>query len=140
MKILGREPTLWLAVISSLIVLIGTFGLDLLNGQQAALLVAAINAGFGAINAYAVRPISPVAFTYFIGSVVALGGAYGLNLPIETVASINAAVIPILALLSRGQVSPTDSAISRTTTSDEKAVAEPGTGAAPSATIDSGHV
>jgi hypothetical protein len=112
MKLFGREPTLWLAVISSLIVVIGTFGLDLLNGQQAALIVAAINGIFAAINAYAVRPISPVAFTYAVGAIVAVLGAYGLNLPIETVATINAAVIPILALLSRGQVSPEETAVS----------------------------
>lgn len=135
MKILGREPTLWLAVISSLIVVVGTFGLDLLNGQQAALIVAAINGVFAAINAYAVRPVSPVAFTYAVGAIVAVLGAYGLNLPIETVATINAAVIPVLALLSRGQVSPAETAITRATTSEEKAVAEPGTGAAPAATI-----
>lgn len=112
MKILGREPTLWIAVASSLIVLVGTFGLDVINGQQAALIVVAVNGIAAAINAWTVRPISPVAFTYAVGSVVAVLGAYGLNLPIETVASINAAVIPILALLSRGQVSPQDTAVS----------------------------
>ena len=112
MKLFDREPTLWLAALSSLIIVVGTFGLDLLNGQQAALLVVAINAVFGAINAYAVRPISPVAFTYAIGALVALVAAYGINLPIETVAAINAAVVPVLALLSRGQVSPEDTAIS----------------------------
>ncbi len=115
MKILGREPTLWLATISSLIIIVGTFGLKFISGEQAALLVVVINAIFAAINAYAVRPISPVAFTYAVGSIVALVGSYGVNLPIETVASINAAVIPILALLSRGQVSPTESAISKIT-------------------------
>jgi hypothetical protein len=112
MKILGREPTLWLAVISSAVVLIGTFGLDILNGQQAALLVAAINGIFGAINAYAVRPISPVAFTYAVGAIVALLAAYGLNLPIETVAALNVLVVPVLALLSRDQVAPQSTAIS----------------------------
>src|SRR6185312_341858 len=84
MKIFGREPTLWIAVISSLVILIGTFGLRFINGDQAALMVVVINAAFGALNAYTVRPISPVAFTYFIGSLVALGASYGLNLPAET--------------------------------------------------------
>jgi len=106
MKLFGREPTLWLGVISSLVILVGTFGLHTLTGLQAALFVVAINAVAGAVNAYAVRPISPVAFTYAVGSIVAVAGAYGLNLPIETVAALNAVVIPALALLSRGQVSP----------------------------------
>lgn len=108
MKILGRNPTLWIAVISALIPLIGTFQLHWLSGQQAALLVVLVNAIAGAINAWTVRPISPVAFTYLIGSVVAVLGAYGLNLTMETVAAINAAVIPILALISRDQVSPVE--------------------------------
>ena len=113
MKIFEREPTLWLSMISAAIIVAGTVGLHLLNGQQASLLVVAINAVFLAINAYAVRPISPVAFTYAIGSLVAVAGAYGLNLSIETIAAINAGVVPVLALLSRGQVSPEETAVSR---------------------------
>lgn len=135
MKIFGREPTLWLAAISSFIVLVGTFGIHWLNGQQAGLLVAAINAVALAINAYAVRPISPTTFTYAIGALVALFASYGLNVTNEQLAMLNGTVVPILALLSRGQVSPTDTAVSRTTTPDEKAVAEKGTGAPPSATV-----
>lgn len=111
MKLFQREPTLYLAAISAIIPIVGTFGLHALSGQQAALVVVVINAIAGAVNAWAVRPISPVAFTYLVGSVVALAGAYGLNLSIETVASINAAVIPILALLSRDQVSPQDTPV-----------------------------
>lgn len=113
MKILGREPTLWIAVISSLVILLGTFGFRLLTGEQAALIVVAINAVFGALNAFAVRPVSPVAFTYAVGSIVAVVGAYGLHLSIETVAAVNAAVVPVLALLTRGQVSPEETAITR---------------------------
>lgn len=112
MKLLNREPTLWLGVISSLIILLGTFGLKAISGDQAALMVVAINAVFGAINAFTVRPISPVAFTYAVGAIVALAASYGLNLSIETVAALNAAVIPILALLSRGQVEPQETRIS----------------------------
>lgn len=113
MKILGREPTLWLAVFSSVVMIVGTFGLGFISGDQAALIVVVLNAIFGAINAYTVRPISPVAFTYLVSSVVALLGSYGLALPAETVAAINAAIVPLLALLSRGQVSPQETAVSR---------------------------
>jgi hypothetical protein len=111
MKILGREPTLWIALLSQAIVLIGTFGLDLINGQQAALIVVAINAVFAAINAYAVRPVSPVAFTYAVGSIVAVATAYGLELGIETVAGLNSITIAALALLTRGQVSPVETSV-----------------------------
>lgn len=111
MKLLGREPTLYIAVISQVVILIGTFGFKLLTGEQAALIVVAINAVFAAINALAVRPISPIAFTYAVGSIVAVAGSYGLNLPIETVAAINALTIGVLALLSRGQVSPVETPV-----------------------------
>lgn len=111
MKILGREPTLWIAVISSLIVVLGTFGFHYLTGQQAGLIVAAINAVAGAINAYLVRPVSPAAFTYAIGAIVALVASYGINVSPETLATINLAVVPILALLTRNQVSPVETPV-----------------------------
>lgn len=113
MKIFGREPTLWIAVLNSIVMLIGTLGFGFLTGPQAVVIVVAINALFAAVNAYAVRPISPVAFTYAIGSIVSVLGAYNLNIPEATVGAINALVIPILALITRNQVSPQETAISK---------------------------
>lgn len=135
MKIFGREPTLWISVISSLILLVGTYGFHYLNPDQATFIVVAINAVAAAINAYTVRPISPTTFTYAIGSIIAVATSYGLNFTPEQIVAVNATVVPFLALLSRGQVSPADTSLTRATTPDEKAVAEAGTGAAPSATI-----
>ncbi len=113
MKLFGREPTLWIAVVTSTVSIIGTLGLHWISGPQAALAVVAINGVFGAINAYAVRPISPVAFTYAIGAIVALLAGYGLQVPDATVAAINALVIPLLALITRNQVSPQDTPVSK---------------------------
>src|SRR4051812_41181709 len=112
MKLFGREPTLWLSVIYAIVTVAGTFGLLHFSGNQAALTNAALAALFGAINAWAVRPISPVAFTYAIGALVALAASYGLNVPDTTLAAINGIVVPLLALLSRGQVSPEETAVS----------------------------
>lgn len=125
MKLFQREPTLWIAAINAVVILIGTFGLKFISGEQAVLIVVVINAIAAAINAYAVRPISPVAFTYAVGAVVALAAAYGLQLPTETVGALNAMVIPFLALLSRGQVTPEDTAISNTTRSEGGTVSVP---------------
>ncbi len=111
MKLFGRDPTLWLSLISSVVILLGTFSFHWLTGQQAALIVVAINAIAGAANAYLVRPIAPAAFTYAVGSILAVAGAYGLNLTIEQVAALNAVVVPALALLTRGQVSPQETAV-----------------------------
>lgn len=135
MKVFGREPTLWLAGIYAVLTVLGTTGLAHFTGQQANLTNAAIAAVVGAVNAYAVRPISPVSFTYALAALVQLAAAYGILIPPETLTAINGLVVPLLALLSRGQVSPADTAVSRATTPDEKAVAEPGTGAPPSATV-----
>jgi hypothetical protein len=135
MKIFGREPTLWLAVIYAALTVLGTGGLAHFTGMQAQLTNAAIAALVGAVNAYAVRPISPVSFTYAVAALAQLGAAYGVAIPPETLTAINGLVVPALALLSRGQVSPADTAISRTTTPDEKSVSETNT-PAPSATLD----
>lgn len=135
MKIFGREPTLYISVISSLILLVGTYGFGWLNASQATFIVVAVNAVAAAINAYTVRPISPTTFTYAVGSIIAVATSYGLNFTPEQIVAVNATVVPVLALLSRGQVSPADTSLTRVTTPDEKAVAEDGTGAAPSATV-----
>lgn len=121
MKIFQREPTLYLAFINAVIVVLGTVGLKAINQEQAGAFVVVVNAVFAAINAFAVRPISPTTFTYAIGSIVALAGSYGLQFNPETIAAINTAVIPALALLSRGQVTPAETFISRESTSQEVA-------------------
>lgn len=105
-RLLGREPTLWVAALNALIMIVGTVGLHAVSIEQAGLFVVVVNALFAVVNAFAVRPISPVTFTYAVGSLVALMASYGLSLPTETVAMINMAVVPALALLTRGQVSP----------------------------------
>lgn len=112
MKIFQREPTLYLAVIYAVITVVGTFGLASLSAEQAGLLNAAIAGVVLAINAYAVRPISPVAFTYAVAAIANLLAAYGIAIPDATMAAINGLVVPILALLSRNQVSPKATPIS----------------------------
>lgn len=111
MKILGREPALWIAIITSAVLLIGTLGLHWLSGEQAGLVVAAISAIGGAVTAYFVRPVAPAAFVAAVSAIVALASAYGLNLNPDTVAALNSLVITVLALLTRGQVSPVATAL-----------------------------
>lgn len=119
MKLFQREPTLYLGVIYALVTIVGTFGLLQFSGQQAALLNAAIAAIVGAINAYLVRPVSPVAFTYAVAAIANLLRAYGILIPEETLAAVNGLVIPALALLTRGQVTPKETAVSRVSTEAE---------------------
>ncbi len=117
MKILGREPTLWIAFIASIILLLGTLGLRWLDGDQAALVVVAVNGIAAAINAYTVRPISPAVFTYAVGAVVAVFASYNLSVSPETLGMLNGLVIMGLGLLTRGQVVPQETAISRSSES-----------------------
>ena len=114
-KIFGHEPTLFIAAITSLLSVAGTFGWHLLSADQAAVWVLAINAIAGIVNALLVRPVSPVAFTYAIPIFVSLGAAYGFEIPEDTIFMINAAVVPVLALMTRGQVTPKDTALSSST-------------------------
>ncbi len=111
-RLFGREPSLYVAFFASLILLIGTLGFRWLDGDQAAVVVVAVNAIAGAINAYTVRPISPAVFTYAVGALVAVFAAYGLNVSPETLAMLNGLVVMGLGLLTRGQVAPQETAVS----------------------------
>jgi len=110
-KLFDREPTLFISFIASVILLLGTLGFRWLDGDQAALVVVAINAIAAGINAYTVRPISPAVFTYAVGAIVAVFVTYGLEVSPETLAMLNGLVIMGLGLLTRGQVSPQETAI-----------------------------
>ncbi|GAA4718380.1 hypothetical protein [Phytohabitans rumicis] len=105
-KIFGREPTLVIGVIAAVLSILVCFNLDFLSAKQAALIVVALNALLGALNALAVRPIPPAAVTYFVGAVAALLAAYGLDVTQEQVGAVNGAFIAILMFLTRGQVTP----------------------------------
>lgn len=110
---LGRHPTLWIALLNTIVMGIATLGFRLLDGDQAVLIVAAINAIAAAANAYAVRPIQPALFTYAAGSIVAVFAAYGLNVTPEQLGALNSMVVAVLGFLTYGNVSPIDTAISK---------------------------
>lgn len=108
MKIFGREPSLWIATIGTVLSLIAGFGLDWLTPEQAALVVVVLNALLGVVNAVLVRPVAPAAFTYFVAAVATLIAAYGVEVSQSQVALVNGAVLAVLALLLRGAVSPVE--------------------------------
>ncbi|WP_250029834.1 hypothetical protein [Paractinoplanes maris] len=106
MKLFGREPSLVISVVASALSLLVGFGFNWLTAEQAALFVVVLNAVLGVVNAIAVRPIAPAAFTYLVGAVAALAAAYGLDVGQEMVGSINGLVLSMLMLLTRAQVTP----------------------------------
>lgn len=110
-KILGREPALWFALLGSVIVLLGTLGFHALTGEQAGLIVGAINAAAAILTALTTRPISPSVFTGFVAALAAVAMSYGLHVTPEQLGMVNFIVLNGLALLTRGQISPTETAV-----------------------------
>jgi hypothetical protein len=109
MKVFGREPTLVLQVISAVLSFLVASGFGLTD-TQAALVVAAISAVFGVINAWAVRPIAPAVFTGLVGALAALALGFGFNVSGEFVAGVNGVLLAVLAFLTRAQVTPANDA------------------------------
>lgn len=106
MKIFGREPALWIAVLAGGVDLLATLGWDGLSTHQAALIVAAVNAVAAAVTAALTRPIAPSAFTGVVAAVAALLAGYQLDVSQATVGAVNTLVLAVLFLLTRGQVTP----------------------------------
>jgi uncharacterized membrane protein len=106
MKLFGREPTLWIQAVSALLGIIVAFGMDWLTGDQAAAITAVVSAGFGALNAMVVRPIAPAAFTGLVAAAATLLAAFGLDFNQEQVGMVQVAVLAVLSLITRNQVTP----------------------------------
>jgi len=106
MKIFGREPTLVLQTVSALLAVFVAVGIPNLSAEQAGMIIAVLAAGIGVANAFLVRPLAPAAFTGFITAGAALLAAYGLDVSQPVVGAISAAVVTVLALVTRNQVTP----------------------------------
>lgn len=100
------EPALVIGFISAALSVGVALGLPGLSAEQAALVIALINAVLAAVVAWRVRPVGPAAFTGLVGAVVALTAAYGFDVSQQTVGAVDGLVIAGLALLVRGQVTP----------------------------------
>jgi hypothetical protein len=104
-KLFGREPALWISVISGALSLVVSLGVGL-DATEAAAWVAVITAVFGAITAALTRPIAPAAFTALVTVTADLLAAYHFDVSAGTVAAVNGFVLAVLTLLTRAQVSP----------------------------------
>lgn len=103
-----RKPE-WTLIAAALTALLNWgvgFGLDSLTAGQAAALMVAVNAVAATVVAWRTRPVPPNVYTYLIASLAALGAAYGLQFSQEHVGLFTSAVIAVLGLVTRNQVSP----------------------------------
>lgn len=106
MRILGREPALWLAGIQAFIAFLVGFQFSWLSAGQAAVWMAVVNAIFGTITAIMTRPVAPTLFTHLLAVLATLLAAYGLHLSQELVAGLNGLIVAIVMLVVRGEISP----------------------------------
>ncbi|MFE9337778.1 hypothetical protein [Streptomyces sp. NPDC007063] len=105
MRVFGREPALVINSISAALSLLVTFQFGLTTAQAGAI-VAVVSAVFAAVAATVTRPIAPQAFTGLVAAVAALVAAFGFEVSAETIGAVNGLVLAGLALLTRGQVTP----------------------------------
>lgn len=104
--IFGREPALVVGFIGAGLSVLAAFSLSGLSTEQVTLIVAALGAVTGAVTAALTRPVAPGAFTALVAAVAALAAGYGLEVGPEVVGSVNGLVLAFLALVTRGEVSP----------------------------------
>lgn len=107
-KILGREPSAWIATVGAALVALAALGVPFLSAGQAAAVTALVAA---LILVATTRPIAPAMVTGVVTAGAALLVEYGLNAPDATVATISATVMAVFALITRHQVAPKDTAI-----------------------------
>jgi hypothetical protein len=104
MKILGREPALWLAVIGAVVTWAVSLGLDWLNAGQATAIITAVTA---AVIALTTRPIAPALFVGAVSAGAALFAQYGLDWSRASVTGLGAILLTGFALFGiRPQATP----------------------------------
>jgi hypothetical protein len=104
MKILGREPALWIALIGSVLTWVAGLGLDFLNTGQAVAATVAITA---VIIAATTRPVAPGLYVAAVGALAALFAEYGLHWSEAAVTGLGGIILAGFALFGvRPQVTP----------------------------------
>jgi hypothetical protein len=104
MKIFGREPALWLALIGSVLTWGAGLGLDFLNAGQAVAITTALT---GVVIAVTTRPIAPGLFVAAVGLIASLFAEYGLHWSDAAVTGVGGIILAGFALFGiRPQVTP----------------------------------
>lgn len=103
MKILGREPALWLALVAVAVQLGTAFGLNLSDGQQASINAVAL-AVVGVLTAVAVHDGVGAAVLGLVQGGVALAVGFGLHWSPNQQSVVLSAVAAVIAMFVRTQV------------------------------------
>lgn len=105
MRILGREPALWLTLIQTALALAVGLGLSV-TGGQVGLINAVAAAVLALVAAIAVRPFPVPLLMGGIQALIALGVGFGLDLAGEQVALLNAGAAALVGFIMRMHVEP----------------------------------
>lgn len=104
MKVLGKEPALWLALIGALLTWAAGFGFDWLSTGQAVAIVGALT---GVAIAVTTRPVAPGLYVAAVAVVAAMFSEYGLHWSEAAVTGLGGIILAAFALFGiRPQVSP----------------------------------
>jgi nicotinamide riboside transporter PnuC len=102
MKIFGREPAVWLALVGSIVSVLGAFVVHLTTDQQGVL-----NAGaalvVGVVVAFLVHDGVSAAVLGLFKGVLAIAVAFGLHLPAEQQAILYSLAAAVVAMFVRTQ-------------------------------------
>jgi hypothetical protein len=103
--VLGKEPALLLSLLAAVLGVGAALGLPGLSAGQATLIIAALTAVLGAVQALYTRPWPP-AVAGAVAALAALGAGYGFHIAPGVLSAVDAVVLALAALLVRGQVTP----------------------------------
>lgn len=107
MKIFGREPSVIIGAIGSLVTLLVSMNLPGLSAGAGAAIVTFLTA---VIIAATTRPVAPALFTAVVAPAAALFAEYGLNVSDAVVAGVAGLILASFALFGiRPQVVPASS-------------------------------
>ena len=106
LNLVKTEPAMITAAVQTILAVIVTSGFNLTAGETGAIL-AAFTALLALVTAASARPFAVSALTGLVSAIVTLLLAFGVhNIQPNLVASINAAIVAVSALVLRGHITP----------------------------------
>jgi hypothetical protein len=104
-KIFGKEPALWTALIGAVLTWMAGLNLSFIDAGQATAIVGALT---GLVIAATTRPVAPGLFVSAVSALSAMFAEYGLHWSDAAVTGLGAIILAVFALFGvRPQVSPT---------------------------------
>lgn len=103
-KIFGREPALWIALIGAVLTWLAGFEMDVLSTGQAVAITGALT---GVIVALTTRPAAPGLYVAAVSALAAMFAEYGLHWSEAAVTGLGGIILAAFALFGiRPQVTP----------------------------------